>query len=106
MGKTKRNSDLKRDIDSANKAVEQLSTAVDHIKSSKATYVFTATVRTPDCTKTITMHRSTKKEALEALNTSYNEVTGEELKETKDFIRYEDKDREIWANFEVYKLRM
>jgi hypothetical protein len=106
MGKSKRNSEFRQDIVHANKAVEQLSTTVEHLKSCRAVYAFTASVRTPDCIKTVTMHRPTKKEAIEALCDSYKEVTGTELEHPKDFIRYEDKEREIWANFEIYKPRM
>lgn len=100
------NSNMRRELGRVNKKVEQLTTTVGHLKSCKAVYVFTATVRKPDCRTTVTVHRPTKKKAIEALCDSYKEVTGTELEHPKDFIRYEDKEREIWANFEIYKPRM
>ena len=100
------NSNMRRELGRVNKKVDQLTTTVDHLKSCKAVYVFTATVRKPDCSKTVTVHRPNKKAAIEALCDSYKEVTGTELEHPKDFIRYEDKEREIWANFEIYKPRM
>lgn len=100
------NSKIRRELGRVNKEVDQLSTTVGHLKSCKAVYVFTATVRKPDRSTTVTIHRPSKKEAVEAMNQSYLEVTGKELTQHTDFVRYEDKEREIWATFEIYKPRM
>jgi hypothetical protein len=68
--------------------------------------VIKSEVRTPDAIKTVEVHRTNKQNALEAMAEMYQEVTGQKLKQPKDFVRYEDKEREIWANFEIYKPRM
>jgi uncharacterized protein YaaQ len=106
---TKSNSDknqLKHELKRINKKVDQLSTTVGHLKSGHAVYVIKSEVRTPDAIKTVEVHRTNKQNALEAMAEMYQEVTGQKLKQPKDFVRYEDKEREIWANFEIYKPRM
>jgi phage shock protein A len=106
---TKSNSDknqLKHELKRINKKVDQLSTTVDHLKSCHAVYVIKSEVRTPDAIKTVEVHRTNKQKALEAMSEMYREVTGQELKQPKDFVRYEDKTNEVWATFEIYKPRM
>ncbi len=103
----KRNvSKIKRELNRAHRTVEELSTTVEHIKSCKSTYAFHASIRTPTTIRTMTITKANKKSAWEAMAQAYLEVTGIPLSEKGDFHRYESKERELWATFEVYKTRV
>lgn len=100
------NSQNSRELVKKNKEIERLRTTVEHVKSSKAVYVFESVVRRPNIRTSVTSHHPNRKVAREFMEEAYLQITGKKLATKDNFVRYVSDDETIVATFEIYKPRM